>query len=103
MVRVMQRRYKTPKSVPMMDGSIEFDLRATFGDANPHFGPTIKKQQEWARSAYELMVNRHSNIQFQIGVQFYYPQFGELADKYADQYFILVFRALRPFIRPVIN
>ncbi len=103
MVRVMQRRYKTQKSVPMMDGRVEFDLRATFGDAEPHFGPTIKKQQEWARSAYELLVNKHSNIQFQIGVEFYYPQFGELADKDADQYFITVFKALRPFVGTVID
>ena len=33
----------------------------------------------------------------QIGVEFHYSKFNELADKEADRYFIDAFRALRPF------
>ena len=97
-IRLMQRRYKTQRSVPMMDGSIEFDLRTAFGDPKPHFGPPIKKQQQWAQAAYDLLANKRSNILFQIGVEFHYPQFNELANKEADRYFIGAFRALRPFV-----
>jgi hypothetical protein len=103
MIRVMQRRYKTQRSVPLMDGRVEFDLRATFGEPKPHFGPPIKKQPQWARAAYDLLVNKRSNIQFQIGVAFYYPQFDELAHKDADRYFVAAFKALRPFAAPVID
>ena len=87
----------------MMDGIVEFDLRATFGDSEPHFGPPIKKQDQWAQAAYKLLANKHSNIQFQIGAKFYYPQFDELARKDADQHFISAFQALRPFVGAVID
>ena len=102
-VRLMQRRYPSQSSVPLIDGSIEFDIRASFGDPKPHFGPPIKKQQQWPQAAYDLLANKHSNIQFQIGVQFHYPQFDELADKEADRYFIDAFRALRPFAGAVVD
>ena len=102
-IRLMQRRYKTQRSVPMMDGSIEFDLRTAFGDPKPHFGPPIKKQQQWVLAAYDLLANKRSNIQFQIGVEFHYPQFNELANKEADRYFIGAFRALRPFVVGVVD
>ncbi len=102
-VRLMQRRYKSQKSVPLMDGSIEFDIRAAFGDPNPHSGPPIKKQQQWAQAAYDLLANQHANIQFQIGVEFHYSKPNELADKGADRYFIDAFRALRPFAGIVVD
>ncbi len=56
-----------------------------------------------ARSAYELLSNKRSNIQFQIGVQFFYPKRDELADKKADRHFISTFRALRPFVSSIVN
>ena len=86
-----------------MDGLIEFDIRAAFGDPNPHSGPPIKKQQQWVQAAYDLLANQHSNIQFQIGVEFHYPERDELADKEADRYFIAAFSALRPFAGVVVN
>ena len=102
-VRLMQRRYPSQSAEPLMDGSIEFDIRAAFGDPKPHFGPPIKKQQQWVQAAYELLANQHSNIQFQIGVEFQYPEFDELADKEADRYFIAAFSALRPFASVIVN
>ena len=102
-IRLMQRRYRSQRAEPLMDGSIEFDIRAAFGDPNPHFGPPIKKQQQWAQATYDLLANQHSNIQFQIGVEFHYSKFNELADKEADRYFIDAFRALRPFAGVVVD
>ena len=96
-VRLMQRRYPSQSAVPLMDGNIEFDIRAASGDPKPPFGPPIKKQQQWAQAAYDLLANKNSNIQFQIGVQFHYSKSSELANKGADRYFIDAFRALRPF------
>jgi len=42
MVRVVQRRYQSQRSIPMMDGKVDFDLRTVFGDETPHFGPPVK-------------------------------------------------------------
>ncbi len=102
-VRAMQRRYPTQRSIPLRDGDLEFDIRTIFGEPNPSYGPRIRKQTEWARMVYELLRNKRSNIQFQVGVQFYYPKFDELADKNADRFFIAAFRALRPFISPIVD
>jgi len=102
-VRVQQRRYKTRRIVHSVDGFMEFDLRATLGDSNPHFGPPIKPQKQWAQSTYELLSNKRSNIQFQIGVMFFYNKFDELKHKDADRYFVDVFKALRPFVGAVID
>ena len=99
----MQRRYQTQRSVPYLDAVIDFDPRVTFGADKPQIGPPIKEQQEWARAAYELLRNKRSNLQFQIGVEFYYDKYGELDDRDADKYFIVVFMALKPFLRPVIQ
>jgi hypothetical protein len=101
--RLVQRRYQTQRSVPYLDAVIDFDPRVTFGADKPQIGPPIKEQQEWARAAYELLRNKRSNLQFQIGVEFYYDKYGELDDRDADKYFIVVFMALKPFLRPVIQ
>ncbi len=101
--RIMQRRYQTQRSVPYKDAVIEFDPRVTLGMKKPQVGPPIKQQEEWARATYELLKNKRSNLQFQIGAEFYHNKYDELNDKDADKYFIAVFTALKAFLRPVIQ
>ena len=102
-VRVQQRRYKTPSLVQFVDGKVEFDLRTILGDGNPHFGRPIKQQQQWAQGAYELLKNKKSNIQFQNDVMFFYSMRNELNSKRADRHFVAVFTALRRFAGIVID
>jgi len=102
-VRVMQRRYPSQKSVPLMDGRVVFDLRALRGEENPPFGPAIRCQAEWGHIANDLISNKNSNIQFQIGAEFDYGRFSEFADRSADEQFLSVFRALRDFAGRVID
>ena len=102
-VRIMQRRYQTQRSIPFRDGLIDFDLRVTFGKLKPQIGPPIKQQQEWAQAVYELLRNKRSNLQFQIGVEFYHKKYDELGGKDADKYFVAVFTALKPFVQSVIG
>ncbi len=101
--RLLQRRYQTQRSIPYRDGLIEFDPRVTFGKKKPQIGPAIKQQQEWAGAVFELLRNKKSNLQFQIGVEFYHNKFDELHNKNADKYFAAVFRALKPFVETVIG
>ena len=75
-----------------MEGKIEFDLPTTIGEPAPQIGPPIKKHAERSRVAYELLTNRQSNTQFQIGVEFKCSQFDELAREAADQFLALSFR-----------
>jgi len=99
----MQRRYQTQRSIPYRDGLIDFDPRVTFGKQTPQAGPPIKQQQEWARAVYELLRNKRSNLQFQIGVEFYHKDFDELKGKDADKSFVAVFTAIKPFLQSVIE
>jgi hypothetical protein len=101
--RVMQRRYQTQRSIPYRDGLIDFDPRVTLGKQSPQAGPPIKQQQEWARAVYELLKNKRSNLQFQIGVEFYHKKHDELGSKNADKSFVAVFTALKPFLHSVIE
>lgn len=101
-VRVMQRRYKSQSAVPVRDAIAEFDLRTVDGGDDPAMGRPVKQQREWARMAYDLLTNKHANIQFQIGVLFDHTT-GELAGKNADDRFVATFKALRPFASPVLG
>lgn len=88
---------------PYLDGLIDFDPRITFGKKKPQIGPPIKQQQEWAQAVYQLLTNKKSNLQFQIGVEFCHQKYGELSNKDADKYFMAVLRALNPFVRTLIG
>lgn len=101
-IRVMQRRYPSQKSIPIMDGKMEFDLRVVFGDAKPEKGPAIKRQIEWVSAVYELLQNKKSNIQLQIGVMFPYDDCAALKSRDADKLFVGSFRALKGFVDSVI-
>lgn len=63
-----QRHYRTQRSLPTVDGRIEVDLR-TCVDSGTY---DVKFQPEWAEALYHLLVNKRSNIQFGIEMQFDY-------------------------------
>ena len=73
-----------------------------FGDAKSEKGPPIKRQTEWVSAVYELLQNKKSNIQLQIGVMFPYDDCKELQNRDADRLFIGSFRALKEFVDRVI-
>lgn len=64
-MRAVQRRYPTQRSVPFVDGLIEFDLRT----ANPD-GGLVKHQPQWLSSIFEAFSRKRSNLQVQIGMKF---------------------------------
>lgn len=63
-MRAVQRRYPSQRSVPFLDARIEFDLRTAF-DGN---GP--KQQEQWIDALFDAFQNKKSNYQFQVGVEF---------------------------------
>lgn len=63
-----QRHYRTQKSSPSVDGRIELDLRTCLATGSS----IVKYQPEWAEALYHLLVNKRSNIQFGIEMQFSY-------------------------------
>lgn len=102
-VRIQQRRYKSQSAMPVRDALSEFDLRTIYAGYDPVLGRPVKQQAQWAEMTYELLANKRSNMQFQIGVNFDYARENELAHKDADKYFVAAFKALRSFATPVID
>ncbi|PJB73583.1 MAG: hypothetical protein CO093_00370 [Alphaproteobacteria bacterium CG_4_9_14_3_um_filter_47_13] len=100
-IRMVQRHYKSQRSSAVIDGEMTVDLRACFGGEDHHMGRPIKPQEQWLRAVYELLSNKRSNIQFQIGVVFPYDLCPELKSRNADELFINSFRALKPFIKSI--
>ena len=100
-IRVVQRHYKSQRSSAVIDGEMTVDLRACFGGEDSHTGRSIKPQEQWLKAVYELLNNKRSNIQFQIGVVFPYDLCPELQSRDADKLFVNTFRALNPLVKDV--
>lgn len=102
-IRVVQRHYKSQRSSAVIDGEMTVDLRACFGGEDSHTGRSIKAQEQWLKAVYELLNNKRSNIQFQIGVIFPYDLCPELKSRDADKLFVNSFRALNPFVKEIMG
>ena len=71
MIVVVQRRYRTQRSAPIVDAELRFDPRTAFDEVRS-VEPGIKHQPEWLRTVYDVLTKRRSNLQFQIGAKFPY-------------------------------
>jgi hypothetical protein len=73
-----QRRYRTIREVYAVDGNLTFDLRTFEGLPRTGNSPPIRTQPEWTKFCYQLLRDKKSNIQFQIGMQFIYGYMKKL-------------------------
>ena len=97
-IRTAQRRYPSQSSPAIHDGIITFDIRTAFEDLSSELKPTQKKQEEWLRAVFELNNNKKSNIQFQVGADFFYNKHTLVNNKDADQVLCKSFLACKPLI-----
>ena len=63
---VLQRFYKSQRSFPRTDGSIEVDLRTLVNIENNGF----KHQPMWSEAIYGILTNKRTNMQFGLEVKF---------------------------------
>lgn len=73
MIVVVQRRYPTQRSPAIIDANLRFDPGTGFPGSKDSRG-RIKHQPQWLRVVYDLLKNRRSNLQFQIGADFPYER-----------------------------
>jgi hypothetical protein len=74
-VLVFQRHFTTRISRPIVDGIVEFDLRAAFPlSAVEQRRTGVRYQPQWLGMAYDLMIKKRSNIEMAIGVRFWYDR-----------------------------
>ncbi len=67
-VEVIQRHYPSQRSNPVEDAVLEFDLRT----ASPTGSSRVKFQEQWLRTAFDVLLHKNSNIQFGVGAAFPY-------------------------------
>ncbi len=97
-IRIAQRRYPSQSSPGITDGTMSFDIRTAFEDLSSELKPTQKKQEEWLRAVFELNNNKKSNIQFQVGANFFYNKHTLVNNKDADLVVCKSFLACKPLI-----
>ncbi len=98
MMYALQRHYASQRSVPSVDARIELDLRTCLAKGSSR----VKRQLEWAEALYRVLINKRSNIQFAVQVQFDYacPVIRSPAarDLFADSWI-----AMRPLLDFVLS
>ena len=65
---LLQRHYPSQRAVPVVDATLDFDLRTIAGDEQVG----VKFQDGWAKAAFEALASRSSNLQLAVGAQLPY-------------------------------
>ena len=68
-MEIVQRRYPSQRSTPIIDARLEFDLRTAFPSRKRQ---SIKAQTEWLRATYDALAKKRSNLQVAVGAVFPY-------------------------------
>jgi len=98
-MEVLQRRYRTPSSLPTVDARLEFDLRTAFESQKG--GP--KLQSEWLRSAFSAYEHKRSNLQLAVGAFFPYRSCAIMHSPKALDAFAAAWIACKPLLRVLIQ
>jgi len=98
MIVVVQRRYITQRSPAILDGVLRFDPRTAVSGGRRVRG-RVKHQPQWLRAVYDLLKNRHSNLQFQIGADFPYGHCKIVATPQVKDAAVNVWLACKPLVQ----
>lgn len=96
-VKVLQRHYPQGQSGPAVnDAELKYDLRAVLQNGKKKFP---KYQPQWLEATYEVMTNKKSNIQFEVGIEIPYRESQIVHTSKAISIFEQGFLALQPFLK----
>lgn len=98
-VEVLQRHYKTQKSIPKIDARLAFDLRTAFPDENSG----VKKQSLWLEAAYDAVAKKRANTQLAIGIVFQYSACQKLQTASIIRTFADTWVACKPLIESLVK
>lgn len=73
-VVVVQRRYPSQRSAPIVDARLEYDIRTAFSSRR---NQPVKVQHEWLKATYEALAKKRSNLQVTVGAIFPYRTCAE--------------------------
>ena len=95
-LRIRQRRWPTPSARPLVDAYTDVDLRTLGGDGDSESG--VKRQPEWVGAVFDVLKNKNSNLELQIGASFPYRTCPKIAEPNALNFVVRAWIACKPYI-----
>ena len=95
-LRIRQRRWPTPSARPLVDAYTDVDLRTLGGDGDSESG--VKRQPEWVGAVFDVLKNKNSNLELQIGASFPYRTCQKIAGPNALNFVARAWIACKPYI-----
>lgn len=92
---MVQRRYPSQRSTPIVDAKIEFDLRTAFSIEKKSL---VKPQPQWLDATYDALITKRSNLQFAIGAMFPYKNCGIVKSPAILDYVAKTWIACKPLL-----
>ena len=99
-VEVVQRRYKTQRSIPNIDALLSYDLRTAFNEKSI----PVKEQPNWLESTYQVFNPKKGNTQLVVGMVFNFKDCSnELQSKKIVNSIVDSWIACKPFVKALIE
>ncbi len=104
-LEIVQRRYPTQRSAPIVDARLEFDMRTARGEtARRSKGRrAVKLQPEWLGTVYETFAKKRSNLQMTIGAIFPYSRCSAVHTREILAHIASVWLACKPLLRRALS
>lgn len=96
-LHAVQRHYLSQRSKANVDGELKADLRTCVESES-----SVKYQPQWIESLFNLLVNKRSNVQFGIEVEFPYSSSIVRSAKVTDL-FVDAWKAMSPLLELVLQ
>lgn len=100
-VEVLQRRYPTQRSEPIIDARLQFDLRTAF-EERKGTGNSVKQQQQWLDATYEALAEKNSNLQLGVGAIFRYERCPDVQTRKILDHVANVWIGCKPLIKTLL-
>ena len=97
MVHAVQRHYLSQRSKANIDGELKADLRTSVESES-----SVKYQPQWVEALFNLLVNKRSNVQFGIEVEFPYSSSIVRSAK-VTELFVDAWKAMSPLLDLVLT
>jgi hypothetical protein len=101
-VELVQRRYPSQRSEPILDARLQFDLRTAFDGQNGH-GNAVKQQPHWLEAAYESLAEKNSNLQLGVGAIFPYDRCPDVHNPEILNHVANVWLGCKPLIEKLLT
>jgi hypothetical protein len=102
-VHMVQRHYPSQRAVPIVDASLECDLRTLSSSNSDTRSQAVRTQPEWIEAVYAGLARKHANLQFAIGAVFPYSRCRAVNTPRILDFVAEVWLSCRPLIRGILS